>query len=83
MTVQYRGAPDHGLWSCERKHAMRWLDWLDELSGKELKDSVVPNPNSFSGNKYATEISEVRITGAAEFIEAVAAFLETASGLRE
>lgn len=59
-----------------KRHAMQWLDGLDERSDAELKDAVVPKPADFSGSKYPTAISTVRITGAPEFVEAVGSFLK-------
>lgn len=53
-----------------KRHALEWLNGVNEASNHELRDSVVPKPNSFSGSKYPTEISDVRITGSAEFVEA-------------
>lgn len=55
-----------------KRHSMRWLSGLDERSGKELNETVVPKPNGFTGSKYATEISDVRVTGTADFVEAAA-----------
>lgn len=55
---------------------MRWLDGLDERSDAELKDAVVPKSADFSGSKYPTAISTVRITGTPEFIEAAGSFLK-------
>ena len=49
---------------------MEWMEGLDEPSEGELKDAVIPKPSDFSGSKYPTEISTVRITGTPEFIEA-------------
>lgn len=54
---------------------MKWMAGLDESSDRELKDAVVPKPSDFSGSKYATDISTIRITGQADFIEAVASRL--------
>ncbi|QZA87844.1 hypothetical protein K0C01_08540 [Salinarchaeum sp. IM2453] len=60
-----------------KNDAMRWLSSLDEPSAKELAESVVPKPPEFTGSKYATEVSSVRITGEAEFVEAAARFFST------
>ena len=59
-----------------KKHAMEWLDSLDEPTPRELKKTVIPKPSGFTGSKYSTEISEVRVTGAPEFVAAVAGFLK-------
>lgn len=55
---------------------MRWLNGLEERSDTELKDTVIPKPADFSGSKYPTSISTVRITGAPEFAEAAGSFLK-------
>jgi hypothetical protein len=67
----------------KKKHAMRWLDGLDEPTDEELVQSVVPKPNGFTGSKYPTEISEVRVTGAPEFIETVAGLLKPLQKLED
>lgn len=59
-----------------KRHAMQWLNGLERSTDEELKDSVTPKPNDFTGSKYATEISGVRVTGTPEFIEAVASLLK-------
>ncbi|CCC41936.1 uncharacterized protein Hqrw_5063 (plasmid) [Haloquadratum walsbyi C23] len=59
-----------------KRQAMKWIEGLDEPSEGELKDTVIPKPSGFSGSKYPTEISTVRITGTPEFIEAVGASLK-------
>lgn len=37
---------------------------------------MIPKPSDFSGSKYPTEISTVRITGTPEFIEAAGSHLK-------
>lgn len=59
-----------------KKHAMEWLADLDEPTPEELKQSVIPKPTGFTGSKYPTEISEVRVTGTPDFVEAIAGFLK-------
>lgn len=59
-----------------KRYAMEWLDGLDEPSADDLVESVVPKSAQFTGSKYATEISDVRVTGTPEFVEAVARFLK-------
>lgn len=53
-----------------KRHALQWLDEIDEATDEEIRDSVVSKPSDFSGSKYATEISDIRITGSPEFVEA-------------
>lgn len=54
-----------------KRHAIDWLSSLNEASEQEIRDAVVAKPKSFSGSKYPTEISGIRITGGPEFVEAV------------
>jgi len=54
-----------------KRHATEWLNGLDEATEREVRESVVAKPNDFSGSKYATEISDIRVTGTPEFVEAV------------
>lgn len=54
-----------------KRHAIKWLDDINEATNEEIQRSVVPKPKAFSGSKYATEISDVRVTGSPEFVEAV------------
>jgi hypothetical protein len=54
-----------------KRHALQWLDDIDEATVQEVRDTVVSKPKDFSGSKYATEISDVRVTGSPEFVEAV------------
>lgn len=60
----------------KKDDAMRWLNNLDSPSPDELWNAVIPKPNDFSGSIYPTEVSSVRVTGAPEFIEAVAGMLK-------
>lgn len=54
-----------------KRHAIEWLEDIDEATEEEIQKAVIPKPNDFSGSKYATEISDIRITGSPEFVEAV------------
>ena len=60
----------------KKKHAMKWLSTIEETTNKTLTQAVTPKPSGFTGSKYATEISGVRVTGAPEFVEAVAGLLK-------
>lgn len=46
-----------------KRHATEWLSDLGESSEQEVRESVVPKPNDFSESKYATEVSDIRVTG--------------------
>jgi hypothetical protein len=62
---------------CVRKQdTLRWLEDLETPSEDELIAAVTPQPTDHSGSKYATEISSIRITGAPDFVETVAALLQ-------
>jgi len=54
-----------------KRHAINWLSGLDEASEQDIRGSVVEKPNDFTGSKYPTEISDIRVTGSPEFVEAV------------
>lgn len=56
----------------EKSDAMKWLNRINEPTDKELKSAMVPKPNGFSGSTFATEISNIRLTGDPEFIETAA-----------
>jgi len=62
--------------SVRKQDALTWLQTLDTPSEEELIAAVTPQPSDHSGSKYATEISSIRITGAPEFVETVAALLK-------
>lgn len=55
--------------------AMNWWSKLDTPSDSELRDAVIPKPKGFTGSAFATEVSQVRVTGDPEFIERVAGLL--------
>lgn len=59
-----------------RKHdSMGWLRGLDRPTSTELKSSILPKPAGFTGSTFETDISNIRITGDARFIETVAGLL--------
>lgn len=60
-----------------KRHAIDWLSGLDEASEQEIRESVVEKPNGFTGSKYPTEISDIRVTGSSEFVEAVGSLFES------
>lgn len=79
--TELSGLPTTDSGHVKKKRAMRWLDGLDDPSDEELQRAVIPKPSDFSGSKYAEEISDVRVTGSPEFIEAVAGRLKALQGL--
>jgi hypothetical protein len=54
-----------------KRHAIDWLSGLDKASGQQIRESFVEKPKDFTGSKYATEVSGIRVTGSPEFVEAV------------
>lgn len=54
-----------------KQHAVELLRDIDEASEQEIREAIVEKPKGFTGSKYSTEISDVRITGTPEFVEAV------------
>ena len=67
---QLEQLPTTGSGHIVKRHALQWLDEIDEATNEEIRDSVVSKPSSFSGSKYATEVSDIRITGSPDFLEA-------------
>jgi len=60
-----------------RKHdALEWIQGLDRPTSTELKGSLLPKPTGFSGSTFETDISNIRVTGDARFIETVAGLLK-------
>jgi hypothetical protein len=59
-----------------KRKAMKWMEGLEQPDGDDLRGSIVPKPAEFSGSTYPTEISTIRFTGDAEFIETVAGLLK-------
>jgi hypothetical protein len=55
---------------------MQWFEEISEATDQEFREAVIPKPTDFSGSKYPTEISDLRVTGAPEFVEAVASRLK-------
>jgi hypothetical protein len=64
--------PQTDAGNIRKKHAVKWLNNREEISDEELKETVVPKPQGFTGSKFPTDISQIRITGTPEFIEAFA-----------
>lgn len=74
------GATLEGLRSTKSGHirkgdAMEWLRSLDRPTSTELKRAVLPKPADFEGSTFETDISNIRFTGDARFIETVAGLL--------
>lgn len=69
--------------SVRKADAMKWLNGLDEPTATELKGSVIPKPNGFTGSTYPTSISNIRVTGDPAFIETVAGLLKPIQNLED
>ena len=62
--------------SIPKSEAMDWLKNRDRPSGAEMKRAMMEKPSDFEGSTYPTDISNIRVTGDARFIETVAGLLE-------
>ena len=58
-----------------KKDAMVWLENLPRASATDLRKAVLPKPSGFTGNTFETDISGIRVTGDARFIERFASLL--------
>jgi hypothetical protein len=58
-----------------KKDAVEWLKSLDRPNQVELKRSILPKPVGFRGSTHETDISNIRISGDARFIETFAGLL--------
>jgi hypothetical protein len=72
VTTDLQRLPTTDSGAVKKRDATRWLEALDEPSPVELRRAVVPRPQGFSGSTYAADVSNVRVTGDAEFVETVA-----------
>lgn len=74
------GTTLEGLESTKRGHirkrdAVEWLRNLERPTQTELKRAILPKPAGFEGSTFETDISNIRFTGDARFIETVAGLL--------
>jgi len=56
----------------KKADAMEWLEALDRPSSAELRQAVMEKPSDFSGSTFPTDISTIRLTGDAHFLETIA-----------
>jgi hypothetical protein len=56
----------------KKRDAVRWLESLDEPSSAELQRAITPKRDGFEGRTFPTDVSNVRVTGDAEFVETIA-----------
>lgn len=55
--------------------AERWLKALPRPSSTTLKAAMLPKPYGFTGSSHAADISNIRVTGDARFVETFAGLL--------
>ncbi|APX96818.1 hypothetical protein SAMN05421809_1604 [Natronorubrum daqingense] len=60
-----------------KRNAEKWLRNCDRPSSTEFKRSILPKPAGFEGSTYETDISNIRVTGDAQFVETVAGLLKS------
>lgn len=58
-----------------KRDAVEWLQNLDRPTPRELKRAMLPKPAGFEGSTHETDISNIRFTGEARFIETIAGLL--------
>jgi hypothetical protein len=58
-----------------KRNSIEWIQDLDRPTSTELKSSTLPKPAGFTGSTFETDISNIRITGDARFVETVAGLL--------
>ena len=75
-TTQIDDLPTTSSGCVRKQDTLRWLENLETPSKDELIAAVTPQPTDHSGSKYATKISSIRVTGAPDFVETVAALLQ-------
>lgn len=59
-----------------KRDAIEWIEQLRTPNPTELKRSMLPKPTGFEGSSYETDISNIRFTGDARFIETIAGLLK-------
>ena len=59
-----------------KRDSMKWLRNREQPNSVELKRSILPRPERFSGGSYESDISNIRLTGDAQFIETIAGLLK-------
>lgn len=73
-TLESLPATDSG--SVRKAKALEWLHGLEPPADEELRRSVTAKPKGFTGSTFASDVSNVRVTGDAEFVETFAGLLE-------
>lgn len=58
--------------SIKKADLMEWLAERNRPSPAELRRMMIEKPSDFTGSTFPTDISTIRVTGSAEFIETIA-----------
>ena len=66
------GLPTTKSGSIKKADSMEWLAERSRPSPAELRQTMIEKPSDFTGSTFPTDISTVRVTGSADFIETVA-----------
>jgi hypothetical protein len=73
---ELEGLPSTKSGAVRKRDSMRWLENLNRPSAVDLKAAVLPKPAGFTGSTFETDISNIRVTGDARFVETVAGLLQ-------
>jgi hypothetical protein len=68
--------PTTSAGNIKKSDAIEWLESRDRPSSAELRKTVVEKPSDFTGSTFPTDISTIRLTGDALFIETVAGLFQ-------
>jgi DNA-directed RNA polymerase subunit M/transcription elongation factor TFIIS len=68
--------PTTSAGNIKKTDAIEWLESRDRPSSAELRKTVLEKPNDFNGSTFPTDISTIRLTGDAHFIETVAGLFQ-------
>ena len=58
-----------------KQDSMKWLRDRERPNPTELKYSILPKPDGFSGSSFETDISNIRMTGNASLLKRLRDFL--------
>ena len=56
----------------KKRNAVGFVESLDEPTEEEIEESITVKPEDFEGSTFPTDISNVRVTGDAEFVATMA-----------
>jgi|GEM_PF-2430573 len=75
-TTDLEQLPTTSAGNIKKSDAIEWLESRDRPSSAKLRKAVVEKPSDFSGSTFPTDISTIRLTGDAQFIETVAGLFQ-------